>query len=53
VMDEAAHCDNLLLLRNGELLASETPASLLERTHAPNLDDAFLRLIEGRGDEAR
>ena len=46
VMDEASHCDSLLLLREGELLASETPDGLLRRTGAPNLDAAFLRLIE-------
>ena len=46
VMDEASHCDRLLLLRDGELLASETPQSLLARTRAPDLDSAFLRLIE-------
>ena len=26
VMDEASHCDSLLLLRDGELLAADTPA---------------------------
>jgi ABC-2 type transport system ATP-binding protein len=46
VMDEASHCDSLLLLREGELLASETPDGLLRRTGAPDLDAAFLRLIE-------
>ena len=46
VMDEASHCDRLLLLRDGELLASETPQSLLAHTRAPDLDSAFLRLIE-------
>jgi ABC-2 type transport system ATP-binding protein len=49
VMDEASHCDSLLLLRDGELLASETPDSLLRRTGAPDLDTAFLRLIESGG----
>ena len=29
VMDEASHCDSLVLLRDGELLASETPDGLL------------------------
>jgi ABC-2 type transport system ATP-binding protein len=53
VMDEAARCDGLLLLRDGKLLASETPGSLLQRTRASNLDDAFLRLIEDRGEETR
>jgi ABC-2 type transport system ATP-binding protein len=46
VMDEASHCDSLLLLREGELLASETPDGLLRRTGAADLDSAFLHLIE-------
>ncbi len=47
VMDEAARCDRLLLLREGRILAALTPDALLERTHATDLDGAFLRLIEG------
>ena len=48
VMGEAALCDRLLLLREGELLAAETPDELLARTRAATLDDAFLRLVEER-----
>ena len=46
VMDEADRCARLLLLRDGTLLASETPADLRARTGCDNLDDAFLRLVE-------
>jgi ABC-2 type transport system ATP-binding protein len=46
VMDEAGRCDLLLLLRDGRLLAVESPAELLERTGAPDLDGAFLALVE-------
>ncbi len=46
VMDEAARCDRLLLLRDGCLLADLTPAALLARTGASDLDQAFLRLVE-------
>jgi len=46
VMDEAERCDRLLLLREGRLLASAEPDELLRRTSAPDLDSAFLRLIE-------
>src|SRR5207249_777702 len=46
VMDEAARCDRLLLMREGELIADETPLSLRERTGADNLDAAFLALVE-------
>ena len=45
VMDEAARCDSVLLLREGKLLTHESPASLLERTGAEDLDEAFLRLV--------
>jgi ABC-2 type transport system ATP-binding protein len=52
VMDEASHCDSLLLLRDGELLAADTPRALLERTGAADMEDAFLRLIERGGEGA-
>jgi ABC-2 type transport system ATP-binding protein len=50
VMDEAARCDRLLLLREGRLLGDLTPRELLMRTGATELDDAFLRLIESGRD---
>jgi ABC-2 type transport system ATP-binding protein len=49
VMDEAAHCASLLLMREGELLATETPEGLRARTGRQSMEDAFLALIEERG----
>ncbi len=46
VMEEAEHCDELLLMREGRLLAVESPAELRERTGHNQLDQAFLALIE-------
>jgi ABC-2 type transport system ATP-binding protein len=46
VMEEAERCDRLLLLREGAVLADETPASLRARTGCERLDDAFLALVE-------
>jgi ABC-2 type transport system ATP-binding protein len=46
VMDEARHCDELLLLHDGALLASGSPEELRTRTGADDLEDGFLRLIE-------
>jgi ABC-2 type transport system ATP-binding protein len=46
VMDEAGRCDRLLLMREGAVIADETPVSLRARTGADNLDDAFLALVE-------
>ncbi|MEJ6018637.1 ABC transporter ATP-binding protein [Corynebacterium sp. H113] len=45
VMDEAARCDEVLLMRRGNLLAQTTPQSLLEHAGTDSLDDAFLTLI--------
>jgi ABC-2 type transport system ATP-binding protein len=47
VMDEAARCARLLLLREGALLFDGTPASLLAVSKASGYDEAFERLIEG------
>jgi ABC-2 type transport system ATP-binding protein len=46
VMDEAARCDQLLLLRDGRLVAAVTPDELRERTGLDDLEAAFLRLAE-------
>jgi ABC-2 type transport system ATP-binding protein len=46
VMDEAARCDRLLLLREGRLLADESPSGLRSSTGTHDLDEAFLRLVE-------
>lgn len=45
VMEEAGHCDTLLLLRNGMLLEQLTPAQLRERGETDDLELAFLRMI--------
>jgi ABC-2 type transport system ATP-binding protein len=45
VMDEAARCDRLLLMREGVLLADETPDQLRSRTGSTDLEQAFLRLV--------
>jgi ABC-2 type transport system ATP-binding protein len=49
VMDEAERCDELLLLRDGRLLARGTADEIRRRTGARNLDEAFLRLVGGDG----
>ncbi len=46
VMEEAEHCDELLLMRDGRLLAVESPEGLRRRTGERQLDAAFLALIE-------
>jgi ABC-2 type transport system ATP-binding protein len=49
VMDEAARCARLLLLRQGTLLFDGTPASLLAAAGASSYDEAFENLIEASG----
>ena len=46
VMDEADRCDELVLLREGQILATGTPAEVRARSGAEDLDTAFLRLVE-------
>ena len=54
VMEEAEHCDELLLMREGDLLAALTPEELRRRSGRQQLDEAFLALIEERsGEEVR
>ena len=43
VMDEAGHCDQLLLLREGQVLAAGTPAEL---GAGSGIEAAFIRLAE-------
>ncbi|ONI87390.1 multidrug ABC transporter ATP-binding protein [Saccharothrix sp. ALI-22-I] len=45
VMDEAARCDRLLLMRDGALLADDTPDALRAQTGTPDLEQAFLALV--------
>ncbi|MFI6173840.1 ABC transporter ATP-binding protein [Nocardia sp. NPDC051052] len=45
VMDEAEHCDRLLLMRDGHLLAQLSPDELRAETGEQNLERAFLTLI--------
>lgn len=45
VMDEADRCGELLLLREGRLLAHTTPTRLREETGCTSLEEAFLSVI--------
>jgi ABC-2 type transport system ATP-binding protein len=46
VMDEAERSDDLLLLREGRVVAADTPAGLRTRTGESDLEAAFLALAE-------
>jgi ABC-2 type transport system ATP-binding protein len=42
-MDEASRCDRLLLMRDGEILADDTPAGLLAATGTRDTEELFWR----------
>jgi len=46
-MDEAAECDELLLMREGAILAATTPDELRARTGENDLGRAFLAVVRG------
>jgi ABC-2 type transport system ATP-binding protein len=45
VMDEATRCDRLVLMRDGRIIADDTPTGLLEKTGAEDIETAFLDLV--------
>ncbi len=47
VMDEAERCDRLLLMRDGRLIADDTPPGLLSATGTADVEQAFLAIVEG------
>lgn len=52
VMDEADHCGDLVLMREGHLVAHTTPTRLREDTGCVSLEEAFLSIIK-RGSTVR
>ena len=47
-LEEARHCDDLLLMRDGEVLVEDSPAGVRRRTGHDNLEDAFVALVSER-----
>jgi ABC-2 type transport system ATP-binding protein len=48
VMDEAGRCDRLILIREGRIIADDTPDAVRAAADTNDLDQAFLRLIRTR-----
>lgn len=48
MMEEADHCDELILLRDGAILAKGTPEQLRQETGLENMDSLFISLVEKR-----
>ncbi|WKX19558.1 ABC transporter ATP-binding protein [Streptomyces sp. HUAS CX7] len=52
VMDEAERCHRLLLMREGEVLADDTPDALRTRTGSETVEEAFLHLVDEAKEKA-
>jgi ABC-2 type transport system ATP-binding protein len=46
VMDEADRCDRLLLMREGRIIADDSPARIREQTGTADIESAFLALVD-------
>jgi len=46
VMDEAERCDRLLLMREGAIIADDTPDAIKARAGSNDVETAFLSLVE-------
>jgi len=46
VMDEADRCDRLLLMREGRIIADDSPAHIREKTGTDDIESAFLALVD-------
>lgn len=44
-MDEAERCDDLVLIRDGEIIAHSSPEKLRKRTGTKSIEDSFLKLV--------
>ncbi|MFF0478057.1 ABC transporter ATP-binding protein [Streptomyces sp. NPDC004284] len=52
VMDEAERCHRLLLMREGEILAEDTPEDLRRRNGTATVEEAFLHLVDAANTRA-
>jgi ABC-2 type transport system ATP-binding protein len=46
-MDEARRCDELVLIRDGQVVAHNSPSDLLKKTGTRSVEQAFLKLAGG------
>jgi len=46
VMDEAERCERLMLMRDGEIIAYDSPQAIMDHTRTGNVEEAFLKIVE-------
>jgi ABC-2 type transport system ATP-binding protein len=46
VLDEARRCGRIMLLREGRLVADDSPGAIAERAGTDDMDEAFLRIVD-------
>ncbi|MBT8224229.1 MAG: ABC transporter ATP-binding protein [Dactylosporangium sp.] len=51
VMDEAGRCDRLILIREGSIIADDTPKAVRASAGTDDLDHAFLRLVRAANEQ--
>ncbi len=51
VMDEADRCDRLLLMREGRIIADDSPGRIRESTGTTDIESAFLALVGATAEE--
>jgi ABC-2 type transport system ATP-binding protein len=45
-LDEAEHCDDIVLIRQGAVLAHASPGELRRSTHTASVEGSFLKLVQ-------
>lgn len=45
VMDEAERCDDLILIRQGKIIAHDSPEAMRQKTHSNTVEESFLKLV--------
>lgn len=46
VMDEAERCEDLVLMRDGTIIAHDTPSAIKQKTGAVSVEEAFVKLVK-------
>jgi len=52
MMDEAEKCDRLGLIRDGKLIALDTPQAIMEQAGVDTIEEAFIALGSGKEEQA-